>query len=106
MKYAIINISGKQLWLEPGKYYDLNLLPSTKLGQKIILNRVLFFKDNDQVLMGNPYLENIKIKAKIIKYFSAPKLIVYKMLSKKKKRKKQGHRQKLTRILIEDIKVI
>ena len=102
MKYAIVEISGRQFWVEIGKYYDLNRI-KTELGKKIILNRVLLLNNEGDVLIGKPYLESVKIKAKILEHLRDKKKIVYKMRPKKKTRKKQGHRQELTRILIEDI---
>ena len=57
-------------------------------------------------MIGKPYLESVKIKVKILEHLRDNKKIVYKMRPKKKTRKKQGHRQDLTRILIEDINII
>ena len=102
MKYAIVEISGRQFWIEIGKYYDFNRI-STKLGKQITLNRVLLLNDAGTLLIGNPYLESVKIKGTILEHLRGKKTIVYKMRPKKKTRKKQGHRQELTRVLIEDI---
>jgi large subunit ribosomal protein L21 len=102
MKYAIIEISGRQFWIEPGKYYDFNRIP-TELGKSITLNRVLLLNDGENILVGKPYLESVKIKGKILEHLRGKKTIVYKMRPKKKTRKKQGHRQDLTRVLIENI---
>ena len=102
MKYAIVEISGRQFWIETGKYYDFNRI-STELGKQIILNRVLLLNNDGEVLIGKPYLETVTIKGKILEHLRGKKTIVYKMRPKKKTRKKQGHRQDLTRILIEDI---
>lgn len=102
MKYAIIELSGKQFWIEKGKYYDFNRI-STELGKQIILNRVLLLNNEGNLLIGKPYLETVKIKGKILEHLRGEKTIVYKMRPKKKSRKKQGHRQDLTRVLIEDI---
>ena len=102
MKYAIVEISGRQFWIETGKYYDFNRIP-TELGKQIILNRVLLLNNEGDVLVGKPYLESVKIKGKILEHLRGKKTIVYKMRPKKKTRKKQGHRQELTRVLIEDI---
>jgi len=44
MKYAIVEISGRQFWIEEGKYYDFNRIP-TELGKRITLNRVLLVND-------------------------------------------------------------
>ena len=105
MKYAIIEVSGRQFWIESGKYYDLNRIP-TELGTQITLNRVLLVNNEGTLLIGKPYLENVKVEGKILEHLRGRKTIVYKMRPKKKTRKKQGHRQDLTRVLIENINVI
>jgi large subunit ribosomal protein L21 len=102
MKYAIVEISGRQFWIEIGKYYDFNRI-STELGKQIILNRVLLLNNEGNVLIGRPYLDTVKIKGKVLEHLRGKKKIVYKMRPKKKTRKKQGHRQDLTRVFIEDI---
>ena len=102
MKYAIVEISGRQFWIEPGKYYDFNRIP-IDLDKQIILNRVLLLSNEGDVLIGKPYLESVKVKGKILEHLRGKKTIVYKMRPKKKTRRKQGHRQELTRVLIEDI---
>jgi large subunit ribosomal protein L21 len=104
MKYAIVEISGRQFWIETGKYYDFNRIP-TELGKQITLNRVLLLNNDGDVLIGKPYLETVKIKGKVLEHLRGKKTIVYKMRPKKKTRKKQGHRQELTRVLIEDISI-
>ena len=104
MKYAIAEISGRQFWIEAGKYYDFNRIP-TDLGKQITLNRILLLNDDGNLLIGQPYLESVKIKGKILEHFRGKKTSVYKMRPKKKTRKKQGHRQALTRVFIEDIVV-
>ena len=102
MKYAIVEISGRQFWIEKGKYYDFNRI-STDLDKQITLNRVLLVNRENTLLIGKPYIENGKVKGKVLEHFRGKKTIVYKMRPKKKTRRKQGHRQELTRVLIEDI---
>ena len=63
MKYAIVEISGRQFWIETGKYYDFNRIP-TDLGKQITLNRVLLLKNDSEVLIGKPYLETVTVKGK------------------------------------------
>ena len=105
MKYAIVEISGRQFWIETGKYYDFHRI-STELGNQILLNRVLLFNNEGEILIGKPYLDSVQIKGKIREHLREKKTIVYKMRPKKKTRRKQGHRQELTRVLIEDIIII
>lgn len=104
MKYAIIEVSGRQFWIESGKYYDLNRIP-TELGTQITLNRVLLVNNEGDLLIGKPYLENVKVEGKILEHLRGRKTIVYKMRPKKKTRKKQGHRDNLTRVLVDKITV-
>ena len=102
MKYAIVEISGRQFWVEKGKYYDLNRIPA-ELGKEITLNRILLLNDGKEILVGQPYLKSVIVKGKILEHLRDRKKIVYKMRPKKKTRKKQGHRQELTRVFIENI---
>ncbi len=105
MKYAIVEISGRQFWIETGKYYDLNRIP-TELGKEITLNRVLLLNNDGNILVGKPFLTDVKVTGRILEHLRDRKKIVYKMRPKKKTRKKQGHRQKITRISIETINLI
>ena len=102
MKYAIVEMSGRQFWVEIGKYYDFNRIP-IELGKKIILNRILLFNNKNEILIGKPYIKNAIVQGEIIGHLKSEKTIIYKMRPKKKTRKKQGHRQNLTRVFIENI---
>lgn len=104
MKYAIVEISGKQFWIETGKYYDFNRIP-TELGKEINLNRVLLVNNEGNILIGKPFLNHVKITGRVLEHVRDRKKIIYKMRPKKKTRKKQGHRQELTRVLIENISI-
>ena len=105
MQYAIIEISGKQFWVEVGKFYNFNRIPC-ELGKQIILNRVLLVNNKGELLIGKPFLSNVRIEGKILKHLLDKKKIIYKMRSKKKTRCKKGHRQYLTQVLIEKITYI
>lgn len=120
MEYAIIEASGRQFWVEPKKFIEFNRLLS-RLGSIIVFRRILFVKKTiitevpylqtalikkvkkTTILVGQPYLTNIIVKGIISKHFLGPKILVFKMRPKKKYRKKFGHRQKLTRLLINQI---
>ena len=101
-KYAIVEISGRQFWVEIGKFYNINRVPS-RIGTRLNLNRILLLKDNNSILIGKPYLLNSQLTAVVLQQLRSNKLIIYKMRPKKKTRKKQGHRQELTKILIQNI---
>ena len=102
MEYIIIEAGGRQYWVETGKFFEVNNL-AIKSGSKILIRRVLFARNNEDIFIGKPYLSNIKVEAIVGKHFLGPKVIIYKMKPKKKYRRKNGYRQQLTRILIEKI---
>nr|ASQ39896.1 ribosomal protein L21 [Glaucocystis sp. BBH]ASQ39898.1 ribosomal protein L21 [Glaucocystis sp. BBH] len=102
MNYAIIETSGKQLMVEPGRFYDVNRIP-VESYKTISLPKVLLICQDNQLHWGQPCIEGASVKATILKHLRAPKITVYKMRPKKKTRKKQGHRQELTRIMINSI---
>nr|YP_007947737.1 ribosomal protein L21 [Neoporphyra haitanensis]AGG36986.1 ribosomal protein L21 [Neoporphyra haitanensis] len=102
MTYAIIEASGKQLWVEEGRYYDLNRIPFDP-GQSIILGKVLLLNKNGQVTLGHPCIAGVTIKATIMRHLRGKKITVFKMKPKKKMRLKKGHRQELTRLMINSI---
>lgn len=102
MKYAIIEIGGKQLLIEPQKYYQVNFI-NVEENTTINLNRVLLINNDGDIQLGEPYLENTSLKATVQGHLKGPKLLVYKMRPKKKTRKKQGHRQKLSKLYINNI---
>lgn len=102
MNYAIIEASGKQLWIEEGKFYDLNYIPGEP-GDLIKLNKILLINNKNNIQIGHPCLTSITIKAKILRHVKGKKISVFKIKPKKNNKLKQGHRQKLTRLLIEKI---
>ena len=101
MKYAIVEIGGKQVWFEPKKQYKIDFLRFNN-NRSVLLHRILILNNEKNFQIGNPYIENIAVRAKILEQFRDSKLLIYKVKSKKKVRKKQGHRQKLNKLKIED----
>lgn len=102
MTYAIIETGGKQLRVEPGRFYDVERLP-IKVDETISLDQVLLVQDGDEVSVGQPLVAGATVNATAMQHLRGRKIIVYKMRPKKKTRKKQGHRQELTRLMINSI---
>ena len=102
MTYAIIEASGRQFWVQPGRFYDFNYI-SGQPGDIIHLNRVLLCCKDEMIQIGHPCIENLYVKTKILKHLRGRKVTVFKMKSKKNVRVKNGYRQNLTRLFIEDI---
>jgi len=103
-KYAVVETSGTQFWLEPNRYYDLDRIKAD-VDQKITLDKVLLLKDGEEVKIGRPYIEGAKVEIKVMEHRRGAKVLVYKMRPKKKTRRKNGHRQELTRVMVESISV-
>ena len=100
--YAIAETSGQQFWFEENKYYDIDRL-NAKEKDKITLEKVLLLKDKDTVTIGKPYVKDAKIELEVISHRRDKKILVYKMRPKKKTRRKMGHRQELTRVMVKSI---
>jgi large subunit ribosomal protein L21 len=79
MKYAIVEISGRQFWIETGKYYDFNRI--LQIINKLLKSGLLSNNDGD-VLIGKPYLESVKVRFRAFK----KKTIVYKCDQRRKEK--------------------
>ena len=101
MKYAIIEVCGKQVWVEPGKFYDFPKLP-VDVGNSLNFTRVLLVNDGSSVHIGKPCVD-AKVCGTVLSQVKSPKILVYKMKSKKKYRRKMGHREELTRLMVNSI---
>ena len=100
--YAIAETSGQQFWFEVDKYYDIDRL-NAKEKDKITIDKVLLIKDKDNISLGQPYVKNAKIELEVVSHKRDKKIIVYKMRPKKKTRRKMGHRQELTTVMVKSI---
>ncbi|MEY3332230.1 MAG: 50S ribosomal protein L21 [Cuspidothrix sp.] len=102
MTYAIIETGGKQLKVEAGRFYDIELLHA-EADEKVTINSVLLVNHDGQLSIGQPLVTGATVEGTIMRHFRGRKVLVYKMKPKKKTRKKRGHRQEITRFLINSI---
>jgi len=102
--YAIVEASGQQFWLQPNRYLDLDRL-AAEVDSTVTLESVLLVKDGSGTTLGQPYVTGASVELKVLAHRRGPKLLVYKMRPKKKTRRKNGHRQELTRVLVQSISV-
>ena len=100
--FAIAETSGQQFWFEVNRYYDIDRL-NAKEKDKITLEKVLLLKDKNSITIGKPYVEDAKIELEVVSHKRDKKILVYKMRPKKKTRRKMGHRQELTRVMVKSI---
>ncbi|MCT7948377.1 50S ribosomal protein L21 [Ancylothrix sp. C2] len=102
MTYAIIETGGKQIRVEPGRFYDIELL-AQEAEQNVTIDKVLLVQHEDSLHIGQPFVSGAVVEGTILRHFRGRKVIVYKMKPKKKTRKKRGHRQETTRLMINSI---
>ena len=102
--YAIAETSGQQFWFEVNRYYDIDRL-NAKEKDKITIEKVLLLKDKDSLSIGKPYVKDAKIELEVVSHKRDKKILVYKMHPKKKTRRKMGHRQELTRVMVKSISI-
>jgi large subunit ribosomal protein L21 len=102
--YAIVESSGQQFWLQPNRYYDVDRL-AADVDSTVTLESVLLVNDGKAATLGQPYVAGASVELKVMAHRRGPKLIVYKMRPKKKTRRKNGHRQELTRVMVQSITV-
>ena len=102
--FAIAETSGRQFLFQVNKYYDLDRI-NAKEKEKITLNNILLIKNNKSISIGKPYIKNARIELEVMSHLRDKKIIVYKMKPKKKTRRKMGHRQELTRVMVKSITI-
>ncbi|MGR3278189.1 50S ribosomal protein L21 [Acaryochloris sp. 'Moss Beach'] len=102
MTFAIIEAGGKQLKVEPGRFYDVDRL-ANDTDTKLSLDQVLLVHDGNEVTVGQPLVKGATVEVTVMQHRRDRKIIVYKMQPKKKTRKKRGHRQELTRLMVDAI---
>ncbi len=103
MTYAIVEIAGKQYKVSPGDKITVDRL-SGQAGDTIKLDRVLLSVDQDQILLGRPYLKNSTLTATIDSHSRGSKVRVAKFKAKSRYRRIQGHRQNHTTLIISSSK--
>ncbi|MCD4654206.1 50S ribosomal protein L21 [bacterium] len=100
--FAVVETGGKQYRVKKESVIEVEKL-SVNPGDSIDLVKVLLVAEGGDINTGNPYLEGAVVKATVLDQFRAKKIRVFKMKSKKRYRRLQGHRQYYTRIRIDDI---
>ncbi|HSH24140.1 MAG TPA: 50S ribosomal protein L21 [Massilibacterium sp.] len=99
--YAIISTGGKQVKVEEGQTIYVEKLDA-EVGETVTFEDVLFV-GGDTVKVGTPTVEGATVTAKVEKQGRQKKILVFKMKRRKNYRRKQGHRQPYTKVVIEKI---
>ena len=100
--YAVIQTGGKQYKVQAGDTVVVEKLAG-KAGDSIVFDDVLLVADDEQVAVGRPRVDGAKVSGEIVDHVQGDKLIVYKFRRRKNYRRKNGHRQDLTAVKINDV---
>ncbi|MDX1271233.1 50S ribosomal protein L21 [Bizionia paragorgiae] len=100
--YAIVEIAGHQFKVEKDQKVYVNRL-AIEEGKEVSFDKVLLIADGDNVTLGAPAIGGAQVSAKVLKHLQGDKVIVFKKKRRKGYRKKNGHRQALSEIVIGDI---
>ncbi len=101
--YAIVETGGKQYQVEEGRYLDVELLEGEK-DSKVVFDKIIMVVNGKKSKVGQPYVEGASAEGTIMLHDKSKKVIVFKQRPKKGNRKKQGHRQGFTRVMINKIR--
>lgn len=102
MKYAIVESGGKQYKAVEGSSIDVDRLP-LEVGASIDLDQVLLVTDGSEIKVGTPTVKGAVVKATVTAEVKGRKILVFKYREGNRYRRRQGHRQKYTRLQIQEI---
>ena len=100
--YAIVRAGGKQYRVSEGTTVDIDRLPQ-EVGEKVTLDQVLLVSKDGNVTVGTPTVEGASVNAVVVNNMRAKKIIVFKKKRRQGYKRKQGHRQELTRVRVESL---
>ena len=100
--YAIVEMAGQQFKVAKDQKVYVHRL-QVEEGKKVTFDNVLLLADGSNVTVGAPAIDGAAVEAKVVKHLRGDKVIVFHKKRRKGYRKKNGHRQSLTEIVIESI---
>ena len=102
--YAVIKSGGKQHKVAEGEVITIEKIDAEE-GSNIEFSEVLAVNKEGNLQIGKPLLEGAKVVGKVINHIKASKVTIIKMKRRQDWRKKQGHRQNLSKIEIKSIEI-
>ncbi len=100
--YAIVDIAGQQFKVEKDRFLYVHRLAG-EAGADVVFDKVLLVDNGGEISVGAPTVSGASISGKILEHVKGEKVIIFKKRRRKGYRKKIGHRQLFTKVLIEDI---
>jgi large subunit ribosomal protein L21 len=100
--YAVVKSGARQYRASVGDTILVEQLPAT-VGQQMELGEILLVADGEQVEIGQPTIDGAKILATVVAQEKGPKIQIFKYHPKKRYRRRAGHRQRYTRLRVDEI---
>ncbi len=100
--FAVIGISGIQLKVQEGERYEINKIEGVK-GDKVEVKEVLMTSDGENIKVGKPYLDDVKVVLEVDTQMRGEKGEGFKYKAKARYRRKYGYRAELTRVIVKKI---
>ena len=101
--YAIVEIQGRQFKVEAGKKLFVHRMEEAEEGSEVTFEKVLLLDNKGAVTVGAPTVEGAKITGEVLSHVRGDKVIVFHKKRRKGYRKRNGHRQDFTEILVKEI---
>ena len=102
--YAVVSSGGKQYRIEEGETLRVEKIAGAP-GTAVTFDKILLVSDGENLTVGRPTVENALVQGHIVEQARARKIIVFKFKRRKRFRRKQGHRQPYTAVMIDSIQV-
>ena len=102
--YAVVKSGARQYRASVGNTLEVERL-SAEVGQQLVLDQVLLIADGPQVEIGRPVLDGAKVLATVVAQEKGPKIRIFKYHPRKRYRRRAGHRQRYTRLRVDEIVV-
>ena len=100
--YAIIQVGSSQIKVSEGDVIDAHRIKE-EAGKDVTLDKVLLFAKGSDIRIGQPYLKDVQVTAKVVAHYADDKVVAFKYRKRKNSAQKIGHRQKLTALNITKI---
>ena len=100
--YAVVDIAGQQFKVRKGQQVFVHRLEGEE-GSSITFEKVMLIDNEGQITVGAPVVSGAKVDAKIVEHLKGDKVTVFKKKRRKGFQKSNGHRQYLSKVLIENI---
>ena len=102
MGYAVFATGGKQYRVSPGDVIEVDRLDAEEAGQ-LTFDDVLLVSDDDGVQVGQPTVDGASVEASVLEHVRGRKIRIFTYQASKRRRRRLGHRQELTRVRIDSI---